>query len=72
MKKGDANNALAESYEDSEKGITDKRKWGSMATKTVIITKTTRTGDDVTNVNYIVSFSKETECSFEKGRLFVS
>ncbi|KAH3815710.1 hypothetical protein DPMN_144241 [Dreissena polymorpha] len=31
------------------KGITDKRQWGSMATKTVIITKTKRTG----NVNHI-------------------
>ncbi|KAH3707322.1 hypothetical protein DPMN_066723 [Dreissena polymorpha] len=63
MEKGDSNNAIAESYEDSEKGITDKRQWGSMATKTVIITKTTRTGDDETNVNHIASFSKETECS---------
>ena len=33
-----------------------------MATKTVIITKTKRTG----NVNHIVSFSKETECSCKK------
>ena len=72
MEKGDSNNALAESYVDSEKGITDKRQWGSMATKTVIITKTTRTGDDETNVNHIVSLSKETECSCKKGRLFVS
>ncbi|KAH3858074.1 hypothetical protein DPMN_100693 [Dreissena polymorpha] len=36
---GDSNNALAESYVDSEKGITDKRQWGSMTTKTVNITK---------------------------------
>ncbi|KAH3797322.1 hypothetical protein DPMN_150901 [Dreissena polymorpha] len=63
MEKGDSSNAIAESYEDLEKGITEKRQWGSMATKTVIITKTTRTGDDETNVNHIVSFSKDTECS---------
>ena len=56
MEKGDSYNAIAESYVDSEKGITDKRQWGSMATKTVIITKTKRTG----NVNHIVSFNKET------------
>ncbi|KAH3817055.1 hypothetical protein DPMN_118584 [Dreissena polymorpha] len=56
MEKGDSYNAIAESYVDSVKGITDKRRWGSMATKMVIITKTKRTG----NVNHIVSFSKET------------
>ncbi|KAH3774931.1 hypothetical protein DPMN_164845 [Dreissena polymorpha] len=59
MEKGDSYNAIAESYVDAVKGITDKRQWGSMSTKTVIITKTKRTG----NVNHIVSFSKETECS---------
>ncbi|KAH3866143.1 hypothetical protein DPMN_029198 [Dreissena polymorpha] len=59
MEKGDSYNAIAESYVDAVKGITDKRQWGSMSTKTVIITKTQRTG----NVNLIVSFSKETECS---------
>ncbi|KAH3754758.1 hypothetical protein DPMN_189439 [Dreissena polymorpha] len=59
MEKGDSHNATAESYVDSVKGITDKRQWGSMAMKTVIITKIKRTG----NVNHIVSFSKETECS---------
>ncbi|KAH3874242.1 hypothetical protein DPMN_037484 [Dreissena polymorpha] len=47
MEKGDSHNAIAEYYVHSEKGITDKRHWGSMATKTVIITKTKRTGDDV-------------------------
>ena len=61
MEKGDSYNAIAESYVDSEKGITDKRQWGSMATKTVIITKTKRTGDDETNVNHIVIFRKETK-----------
>ncbi|KAH3892212.1 hypothetical protein DPMN_016326 [Dreissena polymorpha] len=66
MEKGDSYNAIAESYVDSEKGITDKRHWGSMATKTVIITKTKRTGDDETNVNHILSFRKETECSCKK------
>ncbi|KAH3794574.1 hypothetical protein DPMN_148114 [Dreissena polymorpha] len=69
MENGDSNNAIAESYEDSEKGITDKHQWGSMATKTVIITKTTPTGADETNVNHIVSISKKTECSCKKGRL---
>ncbi|KAH3768416.1 hypothetical protein DPMN_169628 [Dreissena polymorpha] len=39
MEKGDSNKAIAESYIDSEKGIKDKRQWGLMATKTVIITK---------------------------------
>ncbi|KAH3868707.1 hypothetical protein DPMN_031859 [Dreissena polymorpha] len=68
MEKSDSYNAIAESFVDSVKGITDKRQWGSMATKTVIITKTKRTG----NVNHIVSFSKETEYSCKKGRLFVS
>ncbi|KAH3854551.1 hypothetical protein DPMN_097094 [Dreissena polymorpha] len=65
MEKGDSYNAIADSYVDSVKGITDKRQWGSMSTKTVIITKSKRTG----NVNHIVSFSKETECSCKKGRL---
>ncbi|KAH3752896.1 hypothetical protein DPMN_187522 [Dreissena polymorpha] len=55
MEKGDSHNAIAESYADSVKGITDKRQWGSMAMKTVIITKINRTG----NVNHIVSFSKK-------------
>ncbi|KAH3803235.1 hypothetical protein DPMN_156937 [Dreissena polymorpha] len=32
MEKGDSYNAIAESFVDSEKGITDKRQWGSMAT----------------------------------------
>ncbi|KAH3737954.1 hypothetical protein DPMN_044552 [Dreissena polymorpha] len=45
MEKGDSYNANAESYVDSVKGITDKRQRGSMATKTVIITKTKRTGN---------------------------
>ncbi|KAH3836655.1 hypothetical protein DPMN_110026 [Dreissena polymorpha] len=72
MEKGDSYNAIAESYVDSEKGITDTRNCGSMATKTVIITKTKRTGDDETNVNRILSFRKETECSCKKGRPFVS
>jgi len=72
MEKGDSYNAIAESYVDSEKGITDKRHWGLMATKTVIITKTKRTGDDETNVNHIVSFRKETECSCKKGKTFSS
>ncbi|KAH3752923.1 hypothetical protein DPMN_187549 [Dreissena polymorpha] len=54
MEKGDSHNAIAESYVDSVKGITDKRQWGSMAMKTVIITKINRTG----NVNHIVRFSK--------------
>ncbi|KAH3734548.1 hypothetical protein DPMN_040987 [Dreissena polymorpha] len=58
MEKGDSYNAISESYVDSVKGIMDKRQWGSMATKTVIITTTKRTG----NVKHIVSFSKETEC----------
>ncbi|KAH3805820.1 hypothetical protein DPMN_134129 [Dreissena polymorpha] len=62
MEKGDLYNAIAESYADSVKGMTDKRQWGSMATKTVIITKPKRTGI----VNHIVSFSKETECSCKK------
>ncbi|KAH3802937.1 hypothetical protein DPMN_156635 [Dreissena polymorpha] len=66
MEKGDSYNAIAGSYVNSVKGITDKRQWGSMATKTVIITKTKRTG----NVNLVVSFSKETDCSCKKGRLF--
>ncbi|KAH3830457.1 hypothetical protein DPMN_103701 [Dreissena polymorpha] len=56
----------------AKSGDPSLQQWGSMATKTVIITKTTRTGDDETNVNHIVSFSKETECSCKKGRLFVS
>ena len=30
LEKGDSYNAIAESYVDSEKGITDKRQWGSM------------------------------------------
>ncbi|KAH3730768.1 hypothetical protein DPMN_056763 [Dreissena polymorpha] len=68
MEKGNSYNAIAESYVDLVKCIKDKRQWGLMATKTVIITKTKRTG----NVNHIVSFSKETECSCKKGRLFVS
>ncbi|KAH3702295.1 hypothetical protein DPMN_077308 [Dreissena polymorpha] len=68
MEKGDSYNAIAESYVDSVKGITDKRQWGSMATKTVIIIQTTCTG----NVNHIVSFSKETECSCKKEILFGS
>ncbi|KAH3734284.1 hypothetical protein DPMN_040723 [Dreissena polymorpha] len=68
MEKGDSYNAIAESYVDSVTGITEKRQWGSMARKTVIITKTKCTG----NVHHIVSFSKETECSCKKGRLFVS
>ncbi|KAH3696555.1 hypothetical protein DPMN_084030 [Dreissena polymorpha] len=59
MEKGDSHNAIAESYVDSVKGITDKRQWGSMVMETVIITKIKRTG----NMNHIVSFSKETECS---------
>ena len=29
MEKGDSYNAIAESYVDSEKGITDKQQWGS-------------------------------------------
>ncbi|KAH3807532.1 hypothetical protein DPMN_135877 [Dreissena polymorpha] len=62
MEKGDSYNAIAESYVDSEKGISDKRQWGSMATKTVIITKTKRIG----NVNQNVSFDKETECLWKK------
>ncbi|KAH3790190.1 hypothetical protein DPMN_168386 [Dreissena polymorpha] len=49
MEKGDSYDAIAESCVDSVKGIMDKRQWGSMATKTVIITKTKRTG----NVNHI-------------------
>ncbi|KAH3752770.1 hypothetical protein DPMN_187396 [Dreissena polymorpha] len=65
MEKGDSYKTIAESYVDSVKGITDKRQWGSMATKTVSKTKTKRTG----NVNHIVSFNKETECSCKKGRL---
>ncbi|KAH3711610.1 hypothetical protein DPMN_071281 [Dreissena polymorpha] len=68
MEKGNSYNAIAGSYVNSVKGITDKRQLSSMATKTVIITKTKRTG----NVNHIVSFSKETDCSFKKGRHFVS
>ncbi|KAH3886724.1 hypothetical protein DPMN_010737 [Dreissena polymorpha] len=68
MEKGDSYNAIAESYVDLVTCITDKRQWGSMASKTVIITKTKRTG----NVNHIVSFSRETECSCKKGRLIVS
>jgi len=71
MEKGDSYNTIAESYVESEKAITDKRQSGSMVTKTVIITKTNRTGDDKTNVNHIVSFSKETEFLCKKGRLFV-
>ncbi|KAH3830056.1 hypothetical protein DPMN_103293 [Dreissena polymorpha] len=65
MEKGDSYNAIADSYVDSVKGITDQRQWGSTSTKTVMITKSKRTG----NVNYTVSFSKETECSCKKGRL---
>ncbi|KAH3704872.1 hypothetical protein DPMN_079933 [Dreissena polymorpha] len=41
-----------------------------MSTKTVIITKTTRTGGDETNVNHIVSLGKETTCSCSKGTFF--
>ena len=68
MEKGDLYNAIAESYVDSEKDITDKQHWGSMATMTIIITKTKRTGDDETNVNHNESFSKETECSCKKRK----
>ncbi|KAH3741023.1 hypothetical protein DPMN_047741 [Dreissena polymorpha] len=57
MEKGDSYNAIAESYADSVKGITENPQWGSMATKTVIITKTKCIG----NVNHIVSCSKGTE-----------
>ncbi|KAH3736151.1 hypothetical protein DPMN_042713 [Dreissena polymorpha] len=39
-----------------------------MAMNTVIIAKTKRTG----NVNHIVSFSKETECSCQKKEDFLS
>ncbi|KAH3869069.1 hypothetical protein DPMN_032227 [Dreissena polymorpha] len=55
MEKGDSYNAIAESYVDAVKGITDKRQWGSMSTKTVIITKTKRTG----NVNHINAHVKK-------------
>ncbi|KAH3724393.1 hypothetical protein DPMN_050210 [Dreissena polymorpha] len=65
MEKGDSYYAIAEFYADSVKSITDQRQWGLMSTKTVIITKSKRTG----NVNHIVSFSKETECSCNKGRI---
>ncbi|KAH3709873.1 hypothetical protein DPMN_069338 [Dreissena polymorpha] len=65
MEKCDSYNAITESNVDSVKGITDQRQWGSMSTKTVIITKSKRTG----NVNHIVRFSKETECSCKKERL---
>ncbi|KAH3848020.1 hypothetical protein DPMN_090357 [Dreissena polymorpha] len=37
MEKGDSYTTIAESYVDSEKGITDKRHWGSMATKTSLL-----------------------------------
>ncbi|KAH3729142.1 hypothetical protein DPMN_055105 [Dreissena polymorpha] len=57
MEKGDSYNAIAESYVDAVKGITDKRQWGSMSTTTVIITKTKRTG----NVNHIITFGSKND-----------
>ena len=71
IEKGDAYNAIAESYADSEKGITDKRHWGSMATKTVIITKITRTWNDETMVNHIVKAKKQ-NAYVKKEDFFVS
>ncbi|KAH3865127.1 hypothetical protein DPMN_028166 [Dreissena polymorpha] len=62
MEKGDSYNAIAESYVDSVKGITDKRQWGLMATKTMIIAKTKRTE----NVNHIVSLSKKQNAHVKK------
>ncbi|KAH3827685.1 hypothetical protein DPMN_129625 [Dreissena polymorpha] len=69
-KHGDPSLAVVLSYEPSSHpaAFFEAKEHTSMATKTVIITKTKRTG----NVNHIVSFSKETECSCRKGRLFVS
>ncbi|KAH3866989.1 hypothetical protein DPMN_030113 [Dreissena polymorpha] len=37
-----------------------------MVTKTVLLSKTAHTRDEETNVNPIVSFTKETECSCKK------
>ncbi|KAH3692752.1 hypothetical protein DPMN_194504 [Dreissena polymorpha] len=62
MEKGDSYNAIAESYVDLVKCITDKRQWGSMATKMVIITKTKRTG----NVYHIVSLAKKQNAHVKK------
>ncbi|KAH3739345.1 hypothetical protein DPMN_045997 [Dreissena polymorpha] len=62
MEKGDSYNAIAESYVDSVKVITENRHRGSMATKTVIITKTKRTG----NLNYVVSSRKKNKANVKK------